>query len=148
MSAFKYFMKIDIVKYVKPVKVWLSECSVGDPEQRWLKLKHAWQFNSGLCFYWWQQATHRQYKFNMNSGWLGCFKWGYAYMALKRQKLSSRFRCKLSSKCMCSHISCPGWRNSWHMWYLYWLSYLCVIKFGLNSRQWQILPVCYDKVVN
>ena len=19
---------------------------------------------------------------------------------------------------MCSYISCPGWRNGWHMWYL------------------------------
>ena len=77
--------------------------------------------------------------------------WGYTYTALKRQKLSSRFRCKLSS-CMCSHISCPGWRNAGicdtyiNLWW--GLSYLCVIKFGLNSWQWQILPMYHDKVVN
>ena len=36
MSAFKYFMKIDItcMKHVKASGGLLSECSVGDPEQR------------------------------------------------------------------------------------------------------------------
>ena len=37
-----------------------SECSVGDPERRRLKLKHAWQLNSDLCLYRRQQAAHRQ----------------------------------------------------------------------------------------
>ena len=44
MSAFKYFTKSDIVKQVKASGRLLLECSVGDPEQRQLKLKlkHAW----------------------------------------------------------------------------------------------------------
>ena len=40
MSAFKYFMKIDIVKHVKASRGLLSGCSVGDLERRQLKLKH------------------------------------------------------------------------------------------------------------
>ena len=38
MSVFKYSTKIDIVKHVKASGGLLSECSVGDPELRRLKL--------------------------------------------------------------------------------------------------------------
>ena len=44
MSAFKYFTKIDNVQHVKASEGLLSECSVGDPEQRQLKLKDAWHW--------------------------------------------------------------------------------------------------------
>ena len=44
MSAFQYFTKIDIVKHVKASGGLLSEYSIGDPEQRQLKLKHAWHW--------------------------------------------------------------------------------------------------------
>ena len=47
MSAFKYFAKIYIVKHVKASGGLLSECGIGDPEGRQLKLKHA---GTGLCF--------------------------------------------------------------------------------------------------
>ena len=44
MSAFQYFTKIDIVKHVKASGGLLSEYSIGDPEQKQLKLKHAWHW--------------------------------------------------------------------------------------------------------
>ena len=32
-------------------------------------------FGTGLCFYQWRQAAHRRYKFDMDGGWLGRFRW-------------------------------------------------------------------------
>ena len=65
-------MKIDIacMKHMKASGWLLSECTVGNPEQRWLNLKHAWQLVYVLCFYklsqlWTMtgkgQTTYRQY---------------------------------------------------------------------------------------
>ena len=54
----------------RPVEAWLSECSIGDPEWRQLKLKHMWQLNSSdLCLYQQRQAAHRRYR-NMDGSWL------------------------------------------------------------------------------
>ena len=50
MSAFKYFTKIDIVKHVKASGGLTVRVQRRRPEQRRLKLKRAWELNSGLWF--------------------------------------------------------------------------------------------------
>ena len=57
----------------------------------------------------------------------------------KCQKFSTWFGVKLS-RCMCSHISCPSWRNGWHNYVILTfitgrLSYIGIIKFALNSQK-------------
>ena len=44
MSTFQYFTMIDVVKYVKGSGELLSECNIGDPERRRLKLKYGWHW--------------------------------------------------------------------------------------------------------
>ena len=93
-----------------------SECSVGDPEWRRLKLKHVWQLVVCASANHQQQAAHRWFKLNMDGCWVP-FMYGpylgkgHTWTAVINASL---FRCT----CMYSHISCPGWRNGWHMWYL------------------------------
>ena len=63
-----------IVKHMKASGGFLSECSVGDPEQRQLKLKHAWHWFvllpiTASC----SQAV--QVYYDIECGWLVRFRW-------------------------------------------------------------------------
>ena len=49
-----------VMKHVKASGRLLSECSVDNSEQRRLKLKHARQLNSALCFYQLSTAVRSQ----------------------------------------------------------------------------------------
>ena len=65
MSAFKHFMKIDIVhKQVKASGGLLSRV------QRWGPRAKTTPCGTGLCFYRRRQAANRQYKFNVDGDWL------------------------------------------------------------------------------
>ena len=44
MSVFKYFAKIDVKHVPDTSGGLLTECSIGDPKRRRLKLKHAWHW--------------------------------------------------------------------------------------------------------
>ena len=49
------------------------------------------------------------------------------------------------SPCMCSHISCPSWRNGWYI-----LSEDLLVTYALWLKQSTVThpAVCHDKVVN
>ena len=86
----------------------LSECSVGDPEREveacvalvCASTDDGRPLTGGINLIWavvdWVASGSRPCK-NTNTG-----------------NLAHDFGVKLSP-CMCSHISCPGWRNGWHM---------------------------------
>ena len=65
MSAFKCFTEIKFLH--SEGEGLLPECSIGNPEWRQLKFKHAWQFTSVCAATDHQrQVADRQYKFNMD----------------------------------------------------------------------------------
>ena len=140
--AFKYFTKTNLVH---AWNMWglLPECSIGDPDLGQLKLKHTWQLTSGLCFYQPSTAGHSQAVqiwtvVKVTSGKSHGINGTVTH---KRQKLSSCFQCKAYSMHVYLH-QLPGLEKiiSASIWDT-WLSLVrtCVLKFGLNSRLWQIL---------
>ena len=92
------------------------------------------------------QAAHRRYKYGQ---WLRSLQVEPVMHGMngKGQKSSSWFHRKASSSpCMCSYISCPGWRNGWHMWYL-------AVRTLATWAFWNLAivtnpAICHDKLVN
>ena len=78
------------------------------------KLKYAWQLTSGLCFYRPSTAGHSQARCKCGQ-WLRSLQVDPVMHGMngthKRQSPAHDFIVK---PCMCSYISCPGWRDGWH----------------------------------
>ena len=109
----------------------LPECSVGDPERKRLKLKHAWQLTP--CLYVLLQIINGRLPMgstNIRSRWL-----------LKSLQVSATAATNNSADDFTYHasvaaltVSCPG---CWHMWYLAISGEHFNIKISTSS--WQIL---------
>ena len=87
----------------------LPECSVGYPERRRFKLKHAWQVSLGSYGRTdhQQQAAHRPYGAGLR---LLQVRAAHKKGTHERQRSAHDFIVKLSLS-MGSHSSCLGWRN-------------------------------------
>ena len=121
------------MKHVKAcgVEAWLLECSIGDPKRRRLKFKHEWQLNSDLYFYWRRQAAHRRYKTMDGAGLTAGVASGGTVLINARNVAHNS--CVKLCPCMCSHVSFPGWRNGWHLWYRPIVSEDLLVTYALSN---------------
>ena len=115
ISVFKYFMKIDLVHegMLWGLLSWAARVQRHQPGAKTTKVKK-YTYQLLVCVstdHQWQ-ATHRQYKY---AQWLRSLQVEPVTHGMHKRHSNTRnpaydFIIKLGP-CMCSYISCPGWRN-------------------------------------
>ena len=91
----------------------LSECSIRDPKR---KSEHTWHWFVLLL-----TTAGRSQAVQIQYGWwlTGSLQVAGHTALIDTRNLAHDFSIKFNP-CMCTHVSCPGWRNGWHMCIYLW----------------------------